>query len=42
MNRMEQYARVCAHINLDAVHNNLEAMRRHIDANTKILGMSKS
>ena len=34
MNRMEQYARVCAHIDLDAVHHNLEAMRSHISKQT--------
>lgn len=42
MNRMEQYARVCAHIDLDAVHNNLEAMRSHISEHTKILGVIKA
>ena len=42
MNRMEQYARVCAHINLDAVHHNLEEMRSHIDPQTKILGVIKA
>lgn len=42
MNRMEQYARVCAHIDLDAIHNNLEAVRSHIDAKTKILGVIKA
>lgn len=42
MNRMEQYARVCAHIDLDAIHNNLEAMRSHIDEHTKILGVIKA
>ena len=42
MNKMEQYARVCAHINLDAVHSNLEAMRSHIDTHTKILGVIKA
>ena len=42
MNRMEQYARVCAHINLDAVHHNLEAMHSHIDPRTKILGVIKA
>ena len=42
MNRMEQYARVCAHIDLDAVHHNLEAMRSHISKQTKILGVIKA
>jgi len=42
MNKMEQYARVCAHIDLDAIHNNLEAMRSHIQAQTKILGVIKA
>lgn len=42
MNRMEQYARVCAHIDLDAVHNNLEAMHSHISEQTKILGVIKA
>lgn len=42
MNRMEQYARVCAHIDLDAVHNNLESMRSHISEHTKILGVIKA
>lgn len=42
MRRMEQYARVCAHIDLDAVHDNLESMHRHINENTKILGVIKA
>ncbi len=42
MRRMEQYARVCAHINLDAVHHNLEAMHSHIDPHTKIVGVIKA
>lgn len=42
MNKMEQYARVCAHINLDAVCHNLEAMHDHIAKNTKILGVIKA
>lgn len=42
MNKMEQYARVCAHIDLDAVCHNLEAMHDHIAENTKILGVIKA
>ena len=42
MNRMEQYARVCAHIDLDAIHNNLESMHHHINEHTKILGVIKA
>lgn len=42
MNKMEQYARVCAHIDLDAVCHNLEAMHDHISENTKILGVIKA
>lgn len=42
MNKMEQYARVCAHINLDAVCHNLGAMHDHIAKNTKILGVIKA
>lgn len=42
MNRMEQYARVCAHIDLDAVCHNLDAMHRHISEQTKILGVIKA
>ena len=42
MYRMEQYARVCAHIDLDAVHHNLDAMRHHISEQTQILGVIKA
>ncbi len=40
--KLEQYARVCAHINLDAIHRNLEEMHRHISVNTKILAVIKA
>ena len=42
INRMEQYSRVCAHINLDAVLHNLKAMREHISADTKIMAVIKA
>ncbi len=42
MNKIEQYARVCAHIDLDAIHHNLEAMRSHISEGTKIIGVIKA
>lgn len=40
--RLEQYSRVCAHIDLDAVHSNLEAMRAHISPDTKIMAVIKA
>lgn len=42
INRLEQYSRVCAHINLDAVIHNLEQMRSHISADTKIMAVIKA
>lgn len=41
-NRLEQYSRVCAHINLDAVHNNLESMHQHINPTTQIMAVIKA
>lgn len=42
MNKMEQYVRVCAHIDLDAIHHNLESMHSHISKHTKIIGVIKA
>lgn len=42
INRLEQYSRVCAHIDLDAVHSNLEAMRAHISPDAKIMAVIKA
>ncbi len=42
INRMEQYSRVCAHINLDAILNNLNTMREHISEDTKIMAVIKA
>ena len=41
-NKLEQYARVCAHIDLDAVHHNLEEMHKHISRDAKILAVIKA
>ena len=42
INRLEQYSRVCAHIDLDAILHNLEQMHAHIDADTKIMAVIKA
>ncbi len=42
INRLEQYSRVCAHINLDAVLHNLEQMHAHISEGTKIMAVIKA
>ena len=42
INRLEQYSRVCAHIDLDAVHSNLESMRAHISPDAKIMAVIKA
>ena len=42
INRLEQYSRVCAHINLDAVLYNLEQMHAHISEGTKIMAVIKA
>jgi len=42
INRLEQYSRVCAHIDLDAILHNLEQMQAHIDADTKIMAVIKA
>ena len=39
---MEQYSRVCAHIDLDAVIHNMEAMHAHINPDTGILAVIKA
>jgi len=41
-NRLEQYSRVCAHIDLDAVHHNLASMQKHICPDTKIMAVIKA
>ncbi len=42
INKLEQYSRVCAHINLDAVLHNLKQMRAHISEDTKIMAVIKA
>ena len=42
INRLEQYSRVCAYIDLDAILHNLEQMHAHIDADTKIMAVIKA
>ena len=42
INRLEQYSRVCAHINLDAVLHNLKQMHDHISEDTKIMAVIKA
>lgn len=42
INRLEQYSRVCAHIDLDAVLHNLGQMHNHISADTKIMAVIKA
>ena len=42
INRLEQYSRVCAHIDLDAILHNLEQMHAHIDADTRIMAVIKA
>ncbi len=42
INRLEQYSRVCAHIDLDAILHNLEQMHSHIHADTKIMAVIKA
>ena len=42
INRLEQYSRVCAHINLDAILHNLKAMHSHISADSKIMAVIKA
>jgi len=42
INRLEQYSRVCAHIDLDAVHHNLTSMHDHICPDTKIMAVIKA
>lgn len=39
---MEQYARACAYIDLDALHHNLNAMKKHMSPDAKILGVIKT
>ena len=42
INRLEQYSRVCAHINLDAILHNLKAMQSYISADSKIMAVIKA
>lgn len=42
INRLEQYSRVCAHIDLDAVIHNMESMHNHISPDTKIMAVIKA
>lgn len=39
---MKHYERVCAKINLDAIRNNLDAMKENIASDTKIIGVIKT
>ena len=39
---MEQYARVCAYIDLDALHENLQAMKKNMNPNAKMIGVIKT
>lgn len=39
---MEQYTRVCAHVDLDAILSNLEQMHKNIAENTRILAVIKA
>lgn len=42
INKLEQYSRVCAHIDLDAILHNLKQMRAHINDDTKIMAVIKA
>lgn len=39
---MEQYARVCAYIDLDALHKNISAMKQNLNPDVKIIGVIKT
>ncbi|NLL77252.1 MAG: alanine racemase [Clostridiales bacterium] len=39
---MEKYSRVCASVNLDAIHSNMDHMKANIAPNTKIIGVIKA
>lgn len=39
---IEQYARVYAEVDLEALHYNMEQMRRKISPNTRIMGIIKA
>ena len=39
---MEQYARACAYIDLDALHDNINAMKKNMNPNAKMIGVIKT
>ena len=39
---MEQYARACAYIDLDALHDNINAMKNNMNPNAKMIGVIKT